>query len=257
MKIAIGINIFGNNSRQQHCIETLIKLKNEFPNVELYNITFENEKNENLNLKHLPFLKKTSKDLIKNSNKNYPIAKDIFNILSEVDCDYFLYINNDILISKKLINLILKNEYESYCFSRHEIEPIQTIHDEIKPIKIEIAGFDAWCIKKEWWKQNHQKFEDYIVAQPIWDVDFALTLYNYSNCKICNLDFYIAHEIHERLWDEQSLEAKYNLSIWEKRPYGNRFRDYIFNYLVNRKPYARFYNPLPNEEEIKVKMLKI
>ena len=106
MKIAIGINIFGYYTRQDQCIEVLNRLVAKHSNVSLYNITFENEKNYTLGFNHLPVLKRKAKDIIKGSNSDKPIAKDFFDALSTVDCDYFLFLNSDILLTDRLLKSV-------------------------------------------------------------------------------------------------------------------------------------------------------
>jgi len=257
MKIAIGINIFGNYERQNHCIDVLKKIKNDNNNIKLYNITFFNEKNTDNDFIHLPLLKKTAKNIIPNSNSNKPISKEFFDALSEQDCDYFLFLNSDILISKKLIKLIEKQEYETYCISRHDVFPLDNFNDPVVPFRIEIAGFDAWAIKKNWWIKNKNIFKDYIYAEHLWDVDFTLNMYNNSNCLICNKEFYIAHEKHPLNWNENSLEAKHNSDLWTNTPYHKNWHEFIFSNLINRQPYGQFFNPLFNEKELEKKYLKI
>jgi hypothetical protein len=257
MKIAIGINIFGENKRQTFCIDVLKKLKDKFNNkISLYNITFKNESNKDSSFIHLPFLKQTAEDIIEGSISKKPTTKQFFDILSQQNCDYFIFLNSDILISPKFIDLILKQDYETYCVSRHDTLPIESI-DKIVPYRIEIAGFDVWAIKTDWWKQNNQHFKDYVYAEHLWDVDYTLTMYNNSSCLLCNKEFYAAHEKHELNWNEQSLEARYNSSLWEKTCYTSNWKEFIYENLVKRLPYGQFLEPLYNEIELEKKYLKI
>lgn len=256
MKIAIGINIFNSNKRQDLCIEVLKKLKNKFHQIELYNITFKDDLNNHSEFIHLPLLHKTAKDIIKNSKSKKPTTKQFFDILSNQDSDYFIFLNSDILLSPKFIDLILKQEYETYCVSRHDTLPIESIN-EIVPYRIEIAGFDVWAIKNNWWRTNHHHFDDYVYAEHLWDVAYTLTMYNHSACLICNKEFYAAHEKHDLNWNEESLEAKYNTSLWEKTPYGPNWKEFIYNNLINRLPYGQFLQPLYNEIELEKRYLKI
>jgi hypothetical protein len=256
MKIAIGINIFGENKRQNLCIEVLKKIKSKFKDVVLYNITFENEKNNHAEFFHLPFLKQTAKDVITNSKSIKPTTKQFFDILSKQNCNYFIFLNSDILLSPKFINLVLKQEYETYCVSRYDTFPIDSI-DKIIPYRIEIAGFDVWAVKTNWWKENHQYFKNYVYAEHLWDVDYTLTMYNYSECLLCNKNFYAAHEKHDLNWDEQSVEARHNTLLWETTPYKLGWKEFIYNNLIHRLPYGQFLQPLYNELELEKKHLKI
>ena len=257
-KLAIGINIYNPQKRHIHCIEALIRLKQEFgTSIELYNLTFSDESNAYSDFVHLPLLQKSSHDFVSQSSKRLPIARECFDVLSEQNCDYFLYLNNDILASKKLIKLILKQDYETYSFSRHDILELQTINDDAVPIKIEIAGFDAWSCKSTWWRQHRNKFANYLVGQWQWDVDYALTMYNHSHGKICNDQFYIGHEDHPRAWNSNSPEAVYNDSLWKQTPYQHVWGEYIYSNLVNRQPRGRFLTPLQNEDHLTTNLLKL
>jgi hypothetical protein len=254
MKISIGINIFKDYQRQDFCIEVLNKLVTKHNNVSLYNITYENEKNYALGFDHLPFLKRKAKD-ITNSESEKPIAKDFFNILSNTDCDYFLFLNSDVLLTEKVIKLIIKGEYDTYSFSRHDCYPIISLN-EITPFRIEIAGFDAWAVKKTWWISNKDHFKDYIYAEHLWDVAFALEMYNRSNSFLGNKKVFLCHEKHDLNWNESSPEAIHNSKLWEESPYHKNWKEFIYSYLVKRLPYGQFLYSLPDELEQEAKYLK-
>jgi hypothetical protein len=256
MKLAIGINIFGKYDRQDHCIQTLIKLSEQFKEISLYNITFKECVNEHPQFTHLPFLKKYSKDVAENIISDIPISKEFFDILSQQDCDYFMYLNSDVLPSKKLIKMILKGEYETYSVSRHDVLPIKNITDDIRPFRIEIAGFDAWICKKEWWLKNNNLFKDYIIGNHLWDVDYALTMFINSKGKLCNKEFYLAHEKHQIKWTSDSPEALYNSKLFDKNSFKEKWSEFIWKNLVNRPPYGSFLTPLYNEEELEIKYFK-
>jgi hypothetical protein len=256
MKITIGINIFGYYKRQDQCIDVLNRLVSKHPEISLYNITFENEKNYNLGFNHLPLLKRKAKDIIDGSISEKPIAKDCFDILSTTDCDYFIFLNSDILLTEKVIKLILNGDYETYAFSRHDCYKIESL-DKILPFRIEIAGFDAWAVKKSWWIENSQFFKDYIYAEHLWDVAFTLEMYNKSNSFLGNKEVYLCHEKHELKWNETSLEALHNSKLWESTPYHERWHQFIYTYLVKRLPYGQFLYPLSDEAEKEKEFLKI
>lgn len=256
MKIAIGINIFGYYTRQDQCIEVLNRFVAKYSNISLHNITFENEKNYTLGFQHHPVLKRKAKDIIDGSKSEKPIAKDFFDVLSTIDCDYFLFLNSDILITEKLIKLIEKGDYETYSFSRHDCYKIESLKNII-PFRIEIAGFDAWAVKKDWWVQNRDYFNDYIYAEHLWDVAFSIEMYNRSNSFIGNKEVYLCHEKHDLKWNETSPEALHNSKLWDNTPYHKRWHEFIYSYLVKRLPYGQFLHPMTDELEKEKKFLKI
>lgn len=254
MKLSIGINVFGYYKRQDQCIDVLNKLASKHDNIELYNITHQGESHYSLGFNHLPVIKRKAKDLIQNSISNKPIAKDFFDALSNTECDYFLFLNSDILLTEKLLKLILKGEYETYFFSRYDCYPIENLNNII-PYRVEIAGFDAWAVKKTWWLENKQHFQDYVYSEHLWDVAFSLEMYNKSKSFIGNKDVYICHEKHDLKWNESSPEALHNTKLWENSPYSNNWKEFIYSNLVKRQPYGMFLHPLSNEKELEQKYL--
>jgi hypothetical protein len=256
MKLAIGINIFRKYDRQDHCISTLIKLSQEFPQINLYNITYHKDINEHPEFTHLPLLQNQAKDLIPESTSTIPIAKDFFDILSNQDCDYFMYLNSDTLPAKKLIKLILKGEYETYAVSRHEILPLENIQDDVTAYKIEIAGFDAWICKKQWWIDNRDKFKNYIVGNHLWDVDYAITMFKNSHGKLCNKEFFLAHEKHPIKWNDSTPEALHNARLFDQTSFHKQWKEFIWGNLINRQPHGQFLIPLDNEDALEKKFLK-
>jgi hypothetical protein len=259
MKLAIGIRVhYPQEDRHRHCIDVLRRIKRKFNDyVDLYNVTFFDEANLLQDFIHLPFLKKSSQTILGEiSTIRLQVASETFDVLSNQDCDYFLYLNNDILLTERVIKFILKGECDTYSFSRHDINPILTINDDITPIKIEIAGFDAWCCNTRWWMCNKHLFKEYLVGQWQWDVDFALTMYSCSNGEICNNAFYIAHEEHPRKWNTSSVESTYNDTLWNQRKYAKNWGEYVYSNLIHRLPSGQFLVPLPNEEQLKQRLLK-
>jgi hypothetical protein len=256
MKISIGINIFGENKRQTFAVYILKMFKQKYSEIEIFNITFKDEKNTE-GFVHLPVLKRTSSDLVKGSTSKKPIVKDFFGALAQTDCDYFLFLNSDIFLTDKCIKLILKQKFESYIFSRIDVYDINSLNDPIIPMRMEIAGFDAWCVKKDWWLKNSEKFPDYIYAESLWDLHYALELYYNSKCYLGNKDSYIAHIKHPVQWSEDSLEHKYNAAFWENTSFHRTWHDYVYKILIQRQPQGQFLQPLPNEEELEQKYLKI
>ena len=249
MKISIGINIHKSYKRQDQCIFVLKKLKQKYSNITLYNITFEDEFNFEKDFIHLPFLKKTASNVIKESSSRKPIANEFFDILSNTDCDYFLFLNSDILLTEKAIKL-LTDEHETYCFSRTDVISTDKLSNII-PWRIEIAGFDAWAVKKQWWVDNCELFNDeYVYAEHLWDVFFTLTMFNNSKCMLCNKENYIIHEKHDLNWNETSPEAIHNSNLWSKSSYCEKWHEFIYKNLIHRQPMGLFLRPLENEIEL-------
>ena len=116
MKISIGINGYKQykdlQKRERFCIESLLKCKNN--DISLFNIVYDNESVSYEGINTLQKLTKTSDDIIRhhfahegltteynlrkqeidNNTKKIPSVKEIFDVLCETDCDYFLFLNN-------------------------------------------------------------------------------------------------------------------------------------------------------------------
>lgn len=255
MKLAVGVNIFGDYKRQTLALQVLQKQAQKFKEITLYNITFEGETNKNSDFIHLPLLKRNAASVIKNSESKKPISKDFFDILAQQDCDSFLFLNSDVLLTSKVIRLILDNEFETYSFSRADCyefdDPTKAI-----PYRIEIAGFDAWSTRKAWWEQNRNLFKDYIYAEHLWDVAFAVTMFKHSKGFLGNKEIFLAHEKHPINWNEHSLEAVFNTNLWNTNDCHEKWHEFIFKNLIHRTPYGQFLTPLDNEEELERFYLK-
>lgn len=256
MKIAIGLNIFGYYKRQDQCIEVLNRIASKYSNISLYNITDTKEKNYSLGFTHLPLIKRNAKHFLDDATTEKPIIFDIFNILATNECDYFLFLNSDILLTEKVIKLIMKGEYDTYCFSRADCYQIESL-DKIIPYRIEIAGFDAWAVKRDWWFENFMHFKPYIYAEHLWDVAYTLEMYNKGNCFLGNKEIFICHEKHEQKWNESSPEALYNSKLWSGTPYHKNWHDFVFKYLIQRQPQGQFLYPLEDELQKEKEYLKI
>ena len=255
MKLSIGINIFKSNKRQTLAIECLRKLKHKNCGVQLYNICFEKELYPTEDFIDYPLLQKKSFHYTGNKEIKKPIANEFFDLLSETDCDYFLFLNSDILLSQKAINFISHKNFDSYIFSRHEIQDLNSLADPLVPYKIEVAGFDAWAVKKEWWIQNKNKIPNCIYSEVAWDNIMSMGLYQNSNSILCNKEFYIAHISHPINWSRETPEGKFNMKTWNNMPVSHKWDYYMQMVLFNRKPHGQYLNPLENEETLEKQIL--
>lgn len=179
MKIAIGTNIFGRFHRQDMCIKSLIRIKSQFPSiVDLYNIQSDTDPQQDDGFITLPSLKRTCRDVIPNSQKNKPMMKDMFGALCDLGgYDYFVFTNSDIIMSDRFIRLIMDNQdKDSFSGSRVAIKNIDSLDSRVELIQYQVAGFDTFAIKPNWWNTHKDKFPDYVYAEPCWDVHYATIL---------------------------------------------------------------------------------
>lgn len=261
-KISIGVNYFGNCPRQNIAKQTHIKIANTFKNVSFYNIQFKDSEenyNNNLEIINLHKLIRSSKDILPNYNKKLPFVKDIFQILAETDCEYFIFTNSDILISPKLIELVNKKDFLGMSAQRLEIHPPTSAFDELKPIRFEIAGVDAFIFNKEWYLKNSHLFDDFLLGKAFFDHCYStvIKLYGGNEPLLNYLPPYIAHIQHQPancIHDEGHV---YNEKIYKNSVIKNLhyiWDDFILKKILPlRTPPGRYLQMFPNEKEFEQK----
>ena len=274
MKISIGINGFKEytslEKRELFCIESLLKIKNKNQNIKLYNICFDNENIEYENFTTLNKLKKRSNKLIydyfqheglvneynlrkseiDSNQKELPSVKEIFDVLANTDCDYFLFLNNDIILSNRIFKEI-EEGIECYPISRIHIEDIDSL-DQIPILEsYSVHGFDAFLVKKSVWLEIRNSFEDLILGRFYWDTYF-FTMFNLL-CKCKNINklppvcFHIEHGSTSM---ENSIENYYAEDVFKRNLIiGHLWFSYVQNVLLKRPTVnnCKWYQPFPEE----------
>tara|TARA_R110000822_G_C15281801_1_gene490249 strand:+ start:592 stop:1374 length:783 start_codon:yes stop_codon:yes gene_type:complete len=259
MKIAIGINIFGSFKRQDLCIESILKLKGMFSTtIELYNIQPKENTIHHDDFNTL-YYERTSKDVMSDGTQDKPLVKSLFDTLGEVDCDYFLFSNSDIIISDRFINTIITNTgRDAFAASRMDITEIDDLQDNIVAERYQVTGFDAFAIKREWWKVNSHIFPDYIYAEPEWDVMYAVICKQNGDTMLVNKwEPSIFHVKHDIAWGDITPERTYNeyLSKVIYTDNYDRWHNYMRSVLLQRQPPNKLFIPFSNEEELEDRIL--
>jgi hypothetical protein len=256
MKISIGTNIFGKNERQTLGLETQIKLKLLFPDVvNLYALQRYKEEEIPAEFNRIN-LERDSRDFVYNGKKTAPCVKDIFDKLAETNCDYFVYTNSDILMSKRFIEYIIEGDgmYTGYACSRMDIHPIKSLSEPLRPFRYEIAGQDTFVIKKEWYLKNRHLIKDYIIGS-IW-YDTALTtilkVYGQNDSIVNDYPVQIAHIHHGWGSGLPSPENDYNTKLYESENEIVResWAWYYHNILIKRQDGYNMITLYPNEKQI-------
>jgi hypothetical protein len=121
---------------------------------------------------------------------------------------------------------------------------------------MEVAGFDIWAVKNEWWKSNSKKIPICIYSEVAWDNIMTLSLYENSNSKFCNKEFYAGHISHPIKWTRECPEGKFNMKTWLNMPISVKWDYYMQTVLFKRQPFGSFLEPLENEEELEKRFLK-
>jgi hypothetical protein len=275
MKISIGINGFKNyeslEKREKFCIDALLKIKQD--NITLYNVCFDNENIEYKNFTTLNKLTKRSNKLIHeyfqhdgltneyclrkheidNNNKELPSVKEIFDVLASTDCEYFLFLNNDIILSNRIFKEI-EDDIECYPISRMHIFDIETLNDIPKLESYSVHGFDAFLVKKETWLKIRNNFEDLILGRFYWDTYFATMFNLLCKCKNINkLPPICFHIEHNGTSSDNTIENYYNEDVFKRNLIiGHLWFSYVQNILLKRPTVneCKWYQPFPNEVEL-------
>ena len=259
MKIAIGINTFKNesdlNNREKMCIDALHKLKRVYQDqIELINLTFTDEKYELTMFTNKHCLQQIPTNI---TNKKIPFVNEIFDNLAETDADYFLFINNDILISNRYIKAIQDNlEYDCLPASKLHFTKLDSINDnDSVPESLSVHGFDGFAIKSNWWKQNKEKFKPMLLSRAYWDTYFYAKCHLYGKSLTLNKPpGVIFHLDHESTSMEGESGNTYNEKNFIEDPDNlpQRWFSYVQNVLLKRPTYnnIKWYVPFNNEQEL-------
>jgi len=267
MKIVIGINNFKEesdlNNREQMCVDALHKIVKIFPNnVEIVNITFKDETFASLKgFKNIHCLKQIPVNI---TDKKIPFVNEIFDHLAEIDADYFLFVNNDIIVSNRYIKAILNNpEYDCFPASKLHFTKLDSIDDrDSVPESLSVHGFDGFAIKSSWWKQNKDKFKPMLLSRAYWDTYFYTKCHLYGKSLTLNKPpAVIFHLDHKSTSMEGEPGNTYNEKTFveDKDQLPQRWFSYVQSVLLKRPTHNNilWYLPFDNEVEIEKQHFKL
>ena len=135
-----------------------------------------------------------------------PIASDVMRALSAIaereGHQYFMFINDDIVVTPAAVALVRAGGKQAYAFSRLDID-----RDTGRALDTTISGLDAFAFDSRWWREHQHRFRPYILGEACWDVVYA-------SVAMCHADGLLAHgeirhERHPTVWG-QSAFADYN-----------------------------------------------
>lgn len=256
MKIIIGINNFKKqqdlNHREKMCIESLLKIKELYPTIDLINLTFADETFATLdNFKNIHCLKQIPTEI---TNKKIPFVNEIFDNLALLNPDYFIFINNDILISNRYIKTILDNpSYDCFPASKLHFIKLDSINDpNSKPQSLSVHGFDGFAIKTTWWNKNKTKFKSMLLSRAYWDTYFYSKCQIYGECLTLNKPpAVIFHLDHKSTSMENDSGNSYNEQMFIQDPDNlpQKWFPYVQNVLLKRQTYNNilWYSPFEDE----------
>lgn len=267
MQIAIVTNTFGKYHRQNVACESWIHLKNTFPqNVSLYNLQFEDERDTFTDhydgVKTIHCLKTSSLSFIKKATKKLPVISEIlFEGFKNANCDYLVYVNSDVILLPRLIEYIINEQPDCMAGPRLDIETVDSfqrvLDGTVKPVRNEIAGYDFFVFKKEWFDEYKKHFiSKFLIGKPLFDVDYAgLMVIFGKKYHIANGYPMMALHIHHGTDSVTTdcAERDHNMSVHEKNDLFRVANNIMFynlqHNLCKRKPWGAFLQPLPNEQE--------
>lgn len=212
MKIVIGINTYKEpgqlSLRQELCIKGLQKIKSK--DIQIVNLVFGTDSFLYKEFDKTLKLQKSSQDFCLNTHRKYPLVTDIFNTLSKEDCEYFIFLNDDIIVQKQLLEEIKDKNFDCFVASRVDVE-LLSCKTKYIPVNYNIHGFDLFCIKKQWWDKHKNKFPQMILGKYFWDTAFYVLCKKHGKTKTLNkLPYSIIHPIHSSVSNQDSEEHYYN-----------------------------------------------
>lgn len=270
MKIVIGTNTYGKYHRQDVAVDSLRHLST-LHDIPIVNVQLREDKDVlpvHYDVDYMFELERCSKDLVPESTKRLPVMSDIMSVLSRMDCDYFVYVNSDVVLNNNLIKYIKTESPDSFASSRLDIEPLdsfqQVLDKNVTPIRYEIAGFDVFVFKKSWYVDNVNLFDDFLMGQPCWDQCYAMMFKLFGGGHVLGNVYppYCFHVMHEPTWqvNQNTPECIHNYKLADNslnKPVCEMFNKYISDTLVKRQPYGRFLYPLQNEREIEEEFFRV
>lgn len=169
-------------------------------------------------------LSRNSKDVIGN-NRPLPYIKDLFDGCMEFDCDYFGYINSDILLHSEFFGLF-ETDKDAYVFYRREIADVGCeafMDQEFNYVwgGDEHPGNDAFFFRKSWWEQHRDEYpDDLVVGETEWDTVYRVVTQNVSKNYLESRE--LCHVYHDAKWTLETPGAINNIKIWNetKEKYG-------------------------------------
>jgi hypothetical protein len=163
--------------------------------VEIVNLQFRDRPHESPGLRTLAALPRDSNTLTGRRGPRKPVMVDLFDALaseaSSRNLPYFCFTNTDILISQAAIDWIRGSDLDACIFSRRNVDGKTG-----EPTTIELAGYDVYAIRPEWWRRHHARFRPYIAGEGIWDEVYTSIIMCHAAAAIENRLSLVRHEAH-------------------------------------------------------------
>ena len=254
MKIALAVNTFNTDLNRFKLANQSYKKLNSYDNVDVFDIQKPGIEGK---FKTIDKIERYSNDAIEGSTKELPFVNDLFNITADLDYDYFIVTNADVMISPRLVDHILEKDITAMSCSRLDVRPTASIKDNMKSVRWEIAGHDTFCFKTDWYKKHSVLFEDFLLGKPAYDQHYAALMKVFGN----NDSFgnknpaFCLHEHHGiAAVTTKDVEQEYNFKQYDNselaQTYKHVWDDYLKEVLLKRTPWMSFLKEVNNEESI-------
>lgn len=257
--IAFITNVYGDNWRQNIALESIHRTIEDKKNIKCFLIQFKDECVSNKhNFEIIPDLKRSSLDYF-NTSKKLPFINDIFEIGSNLDFDYFVFINSDIIIDYKILNYILLENPEAIAFSRGEasINSNWNFDSPLNISRISVAGFDAFVFENNWYQKNKKLFKDMYLGRPVFDNCYSSLMTLFSKNILNNRDCFIYHPIHDLFSNENDDMYNHNFEV-SKKIYADimNFWRLLETETIRKRPDQSIFFKHDAKEPIKILELK-
>lgn len=262
MKIALAVNTFDTDLNRFKLANQSYERLDKLDNVDVFDIQKPGVKGL---FKTVDRISRHACDVVEGSTAELPFVNDLFNIAADLDYDYFIFTNADVMISPTLIKHILDNDITAMPCSRLDVMPgVEKINEPLTPIRWEVAGLDTFCFKTDWYKKYSVLFEDFILGKPVFDQHYAALMKVFGNNDIIGNKnpAFCCHEFHGiSAVTTKCVERTYNFEQYQQSELAQTYKhvwDDFLPKLLNRtgtfsfggKLYNSFLNEINNESQI-------
>jgi len=265
---------------QRLSVESILKVKEKFPEIDIVNITFSDEQYKLNGFINIHTLTRSAREIIPqyfdhpgltDLNEKYkqyyenikkiPAVTDILNSLIDLNGDIFIFMNDDNIISDRFIKNILEDtSYGAWLASRIHTFGMESLSGSFTPESYSVHGFDAIAIKKTFWLTHRKNFPDLILGRSYWDTHFYTLCQLLGKTKTLNkLPPVLFHNEHGSTSQSFSIERTYNEDVFNRDIVCNQlWYNYVYNVLLKRPTVnnIKWYQPFDHEENLEKSMFK-
>ena len=139
-----------------------------------------------------------------------PLVSDLFDGLcsraKEIGCRYFVFSNADIQLTRQFKDLIAHTDLDAFIFTRHDYTSEPSEGDA----KLFYRGQDTYAVRTQWWIDNRQHFQPYIIGESLWDNVYTAKFARKGRSELAYLKNVCLHQRHAQQWNPRSPFGRYN-----------------------------------------------